>query len=125
MDTIKYFSQIELKKLFNAIEKSKFIRSNIPEGKKDKSEGNHLGYSGKLWLRDLCIFKIAYRCGLRASEVGLIKLFNYNNNLGQLYCQRLKNSNNNSIKLDDMNRGIGELSRLLNKYIKEYNIIKT
>lgn len=66
--TIKYFTQHELRRLFKAIQNS----------------------ADRHALRNLCIFRIAYRCGLRASEIGLIKLENYNKAKGERYCKRLK-----------------------------------
>jgi len=92
--TIKYFTQDELKRLFKTIQ---------------KSNDRHA-------LRNLCIFRVAYRCGLRASEVGLLKLEYYNKSKGELYCKRLKGSWNNTIALDK------ETSKVLNRYIKEYGI---
>ena len=92
--TIKYFTQNELKRLFNAI----------------KNSGDRHA------LRNLCIFRVAYRCGLRASEVGLLKLEYYNKLKGELYCKRLKGSWNNTIALDK------ETTKVLNRYIKEYGI---
>mgnify|MGYP000943703891 FL=1 len=92
--TIKYFTQDELKRLFKTIQ---------------KSNDRHA-------LRNLCIFRVAYRCGLRASEVGLLKLEYYNKLKGELYCKRLKGSWNNTIALDK------ETTKVLNRYIKEYGI---
>jgi len=92
--TIKYFTQDELKRLFKTIQ---------------NSNDRHA-------LRNLCIFRIAYRCGLRASEVGLLKLENYNKSKGELYCKRLKGSWNNTIALDK------QTIKILNQYIKEYGI---
>ncbi len=92
--TIKYFTQDELKRLFKTIQ---------------KSNDRHA-------LRNLCIFRVAYRCGLRASEVGLLKLEYYNKLKGELYCKRLKGSWNNIIALDK------ETTKVLNRYIKEYGI---
>lgn len=91
-ETIKYFTQAELKKLFKVIEQS----------------------AGKYSLRDLLIFRLAYRCGLRATEIGLITLQNYNKNTKELYCKRLKGSLSNTIRLD------AETNRIINKYIKEF-----
>lgn len=88
--TIKYLSQKELKNLFNEICNS----------------------TSKYKTRDLAIFRVAYCCGLRASEIGLINYGNYNKNTGELYCKRLKGSWNNTIRLDK------ETLRVLNKYIK-------
>lgn len=92
--TIKYFTQNELKSLFKSIENS----------------------GDRHALRNLCIFRIAYRCGLRATEVGLLKLENYNKAKGELYCRRLKGSWNNTILLDK------ETIKILNRHIKEYDI---
>ncbi|MDO9535868.1 MAG: tyrosine-type recombinase/integrase [Bacillota bacterium] len=70
MPKIKYFSQEELKKLFKVIKASK----------------------SKYSLRNFCMFRLAYRCALRSSEIGLLKLQDYNIQQGELYCQRKKNS---------------------------------
>jgi len=93
---IKYLKQKELKKLFNVIKNSNWIR--------------------KFYLRDLLIFNIAYYCWLRISELSLIKLEDYNKDNAQLYIRRLKWSNNSIIILDK------ERKLLLNKYIRIYNI---
>lgn len=92
---IKYFTQQETRRLFEAINSIK---------------GIHV-------TRDLAIFRIAYRCGLRASEIALIKLEDYNKDKGEIYCKRLKGSKNNTIRLDDKSKYI------LDKYIKENNIV--
>ena len=97
MSNIKYFTQEDLRSLFKAINKS----------------------GGKYAPRDYCIFRVAYRCALRASEVGLLKLSHYNNQQGELYCQRLKNSQNNTIRLDD------ETRKSLDKYLKGEEISDT
>jgi len=55
---IKYLTQKEVLSLFNAIENSGKLHST----------------------RDLAIFRLAYRCGLRASEISMLKLENYNIN---------------------------------------------
>lgn len=49
-EKIKYLTQVEMKKVFKVIEKDNSIHA----------------------LRNLSIFRVAYRCALRASEVGLI-----------------------------------------------------
>ncbi|EEG78376.1 tyrosine-type recombinase/integrase [Dethiobacter alkaliphilus] len=94
MQTVKYFTQDELASLFKAIKKKK----------------------SKYWLRDYCIFRVAYRCALRASEVGLLTVAEYNAQRSELYCNRLKNSQNNTIRLDD------ETKKALEKYIRDYGI---
>lgn len=91
---IKYLTQQEATKLFNAIE----------------------NYESSHSKRDLALFRVAYRCGLRASEIALIKLEDYNSSKGELYCKRLKGSNNNTIRLDSKTR------ECLDMYIKENNI---
>ncbi|MCH3964274.1 MAG: site-specific integrase [Clostridium sp.] len=96
-DRIKYFTQEEATRLFKAMEKSR----------------------SKHALRDLAIFRVAYRCGLRASEIGLIKLENYNISKGEIYCTRLKGSNNNTIRLDMKTKSI------LDKYIHRSKLSDT
>ncbi|WP_297428435.1 tyrosine-type recombinase/integrase [Clostridium sp.] len=91
---IKYLTQKETISLFNAIETSGNLHS----------------------IRDLAIFRLAYRCGLRASEISLLKLENYNAPKGEIYCKRLKGSKNNTIRLDEKTRSA------LDNYINEYNI---
>lgn len=91
---IKYLTQQEAIKLFSAIERSNTKHS----------------------LRDLVIFRIAYRCGLRVSEISLLNLNDYNLIKGELYCKRLKGSNNNTIRLDYKTKCI------LDKFISENNI---
>jgi site-specific recombinase XerD len=94
---IKYLTQNEAIALFNSIESLNSSHS----------------------LRDLAIFRLAYRCGLRASEISLLKLEDYNINKGEIYCKRLKGSNNNTIRLDEKTKHI------LNKYIKKNGISST
>lgn len=90
-EKVKFFTQIELMKLFKAIEKG----------------------DGKHKTRDLAMFRVAYRCALRASEIGMILIEDYNKNKGEIYCRRLKGSLNNTIRLDDVT------TKILNKYIRE------
>lgn len=92
-EKIKFLTQQELSRLFKTIEKS----------------------DSKHKVRDMAIFRIAYRCALRCSEVGLILLEDYNKAKGELYCRRLKGSKNNTIRLDE------NTMRALNKYIRDYN----
>ena len=92
---IKYFTQQETKRLFDAINNFKSIHT----------------------VRDLAIFRVAYRCGLRASEIALIKLQDYNMIKGEIYCKRLKGSKNNTIRFDDKTKNA------VDKYIDENNII--
>lgn len=94
---IKYLTQPETKDLFNAIKESYTSHS----------------------LRDLAIFRVAYRCGLRVSEIALIKLQDYNAIKGELYCKRLKRSNNNTLRLDSKTKAV------LDKYIADNHITST
>jgi len=91
---IKYLTQKEALSLFNSIENSGSLHST----------------------RDLAIFRLAYRCGLRVSEISLLKLQNYNMSKGEIYCWRLKGSNNNTLRLDEKTKAA------LDKYINESNI---
>lgn len=91
---IKYFTKEEAARFFKTIEFYDNIHS----------------------LRNLALFRIAYRCGLRASEIPIIRLEDYNMSKGELYCKRLKGSNNNTIRLDEKTKDILDL------YIKETNI---
>ncbi len=96
MEEIKFFTQKEIKKLFRTIEDAK--------------------EEDKYWLRNLCIFRVAYRCGLRASEIGLIMASDFNQQRGEMYCRRLKGSQNNTIRLDM------KTVKFLNRYIMENDI---
>lgn len=91
---IKYLTSNELNRLFKAI-------------KNDKS---------KYTVRNYAMFRIAYYCALRASEVGLIEPEFFNLNSKEIYCKRLKGSLNNTLKILD-----SETLRALKKYIREYN----
>lgn len=74
---INYLTQKETDRLFEAIEKS----------------------NNKFRLRDLTAFIIIYLCGLRASELKLIKLSDFNKETGDIYIRRLKGSNSNTLNL--------------------------
>jgi len=47
-------------------------------------EAPHPDTGGKLWLRDRCMLELMYAGGLRASEVGAIKINDFNETLGSL-----------------------------------------
>ena len=78
MESIKYFTQDELRRIFKVIQESK----------------------EKHRIRNYSIFRLAYYAGLRASEIGLLTFDNYNNSRSEIYCKRLKGSLNNTLKLD-------------------------
>ena len=90
---IKYFTSDELKKLFKAIKEV----SKHPE-------------------RDEAIFKVAYYCALRASEVGLLNIDDFNTNKNEIYCRGLKGSNNNTIRIVD-----SDVLRALKRHIRARN----
>lgn len=91
---IKYFTNNELKRLFRFIENS----------------------AGKNQVRDEAIFKVGYYCGLRASEIALINIDDYNTSRNELYCKRLKGNNNNTIKIIDR-----DILRALKRHIRNNN----
>ncbi|MEG0962406.1 MAG: tyrosine-type recombinase/integrase [Lachnospiraceae bacterium] len=66
--------------------------------------------------RNKAIFQIAEYCALRASEIGLLRLDNYNANTHSIYCQRLKNGSNNTLLICDAN-----LIVTMDEYIKHRN----
>lgn len=93
---VKFLNKKQLQKLFKSIENTV-----------DENE-----YA----LRDLTIFNLAYYCGLRISEIALIKRENYNKDTKEIYIKRLKGSLNSTIKLDQKRES------LLNKYIRQYGM---
>ncbi len=95
---IKFLTQKEVSKLFKTIEKSKD--------------------TNKYWLRDLTLFNIVYIGGLRASEPCLLKKEHYNPNTKEIFTTRQKGSISNTIRIGD------KKAKLINKYIREYNIKK-
>lgn len=91
---IKYFTAEELDRLFKAIKNT----------------------NNRFKIRNEAIFRIGYYCALRATEIGLIRIDDYNTSRNELYCRRLKGSNNNTIRIIDT-----DTLRALKKYIREYN----
>lgn len=92
---MKYFTQKELKKLFRTIEKDK---------------------DNPYWLRNLTMIEVGYLCALRVGEISNLTLENFNQQAGEMYCNRLKKSQSNTIRLDS------ERIKLLKRYIREYKI---
>jgi integrase len=62
--------------------------------------------------RDKLIFLVAFECGLRASEIGMINNEDFNEQRNELYCKRLKGSKNNTIRLTQ------STAKLLKKFTK-------
>jgi integrase/recombinase XerD len=62
--------------------------------------------------RDAAIFHVAYFLGLRASEVGLLVLDDYNDVAGQIYVTRLKGSISRAKRLDDKRK------KMVRRYLK-------
>ena len=88
---IKYFTNKELKSLFRAIEND----------------------DSKYAARNEAIFKIAYYCALRVSEVSLLEKDDFNNSRNELYCRRLKGSYNNTLKIID-----ADILRTLKRHLR-------
>lgn len=93
-DEIKFFTNDELKRLFKAI--------------KDSDD--------KYKVRNEAIIKVAYYCALRASEVGMIMITDFNISRNEIYCRRLKGSQNNTLRIIDK-----DILRALKRYIREYS----
>jgi integrase/recombinase XerD len=51
--------------------------------------------------RDIALFHVSYILGLRASEVGQLKIEDFDANSSQIYVRRLKGSVSGSMRLDD------------------------
>lgn len=78
--TLKFLdSRAELPRLWNAI---------------DSDASKHR-------IRNEAIFRLSEYCALRISEVSLFKIQDYNPVSHTIYCRRLKNSNNNTLKILD------------------------
>lgn len=88
---IKYLYASEKENLFNAI-------------KNDTS---------RYHIRNQAIFFLAEYAGLRASEIGLIQTSDLNMINQEIYCRRLKNSNNNTLRIIDI-----EVLHALEQYLQ-------
>lgn len=87
---IKYLDMAELPRLFNAI---------------NADQTKHK-------IRNEAIFRLAEYCALRIGEIGLINIRDYNPITHQIYCRRLKNSNDNTLKILDI-----EVIKALDNYL--------
>jgi len=63
-------------------------------------------------VRDQAIFNILYFCGLRVSELQLLRVESYSTQSHTIQCSRLKGGINNTIRLD------ATRERILRKYLK-------
>lgn len=95
MESITYYTNDELRQLFKSI-------SSL--NKRDR-------------IRDEALIKVAYYCGLRISEIGLIEITSFNNQTNELYCKRLKGSNSNTIKIQNT-----DVLRSLKRHLRNLNI---
>ena len=86
---IKFLTQEQLERLFAVIRKANNVR-------------------------DIAIFNVSYYCGLRASEVALLRYDDWMSKTNCIYIHRLKRSENISMILDSARGSI------LRKYLKEY-----
>lgn len=77
--TIKYLYSYEKEALFNAIEND----------------------ISKHCIRNKAIFTLAEYAALRSSEIGMIRMIDINLSRRELYFERLKNSNNNTLRILD------------------------
>lgn len=70
--------------------------------------------TGRNAVRNLAIFAVAKYCALRVSEIGMIRIRDYDPVRGQLYCRREKGSLNNTIRIID-----GDVRDAINAYYQE------
>ena len=79
MSTIKFLKQEEKGRLFGSV---------------DTDERRHA-------VRNRAIIYLAEYCGLRATEVCLLKMDDYDTLQSSIYCTRLKKGNDNTIRIID------------------------
>ena len=91
---LKYFSREEVARLVKACEKDK----------------------RKYARRNEALIKLSLYCGLRVSEVGLIKREDFNMSFWKIYCRRLKGSYSNTLRIVD-NHIFPRTQPALRKYI--------
>lgn len=77
--TIKYLKQEEKGRLFGSLDTDKRLHA----------------------VRNRAILYLAEYCGLRATEVCLLKIEDYDATTSSIYCTRLKQGNNNTIRIVD------------------------
>ena len=97
-EKIKYVTKQEMDNLFDAIKKT---------GHDAITPGRKLNY-----YRDRAMFHIIYYLGLRASEVGLLTLDDYDPKKKSIYVRALKKGESRTLKLDN------KRALVLDKYLK-------
>lgn len=100
---IKHFNEIELRQFQNALE--------------DYTVAMEYETSFKygIALRNEALFKVMYYCALRVSETTLLKCSSFNKLRNELYCERLKGGQSNTLQILDVST-----RKALDKHIK-YN----
>lgn len=75
--TIKFLTSMERRELYRII-------------------GNDTGTNA---IRNRAIFELGKYCALRASEIGLLRIDDYNPETGTIHCRRLKNGCSNTLRI--------------------------
>lgn len=88
--TIKFLTEAETRELYRVIDQD----------------------SGKYAIRNRAIFYLGKYCALRASEIGLLRIDDYDPDRNAIYCRRLKNGASNKLRIVDP-----QVSNALNEYI--------
>lgn len=93
-ETIKYFYEPELKRIFKVLEDRR-ITARTP-------------YARKCAIRNEAFFKIMYYCAMRVSEVTNTEVDYFNPVSKEIYCKRIKGSLNNTLRIidDDVYRSL-------------------
>ena len=78
-ENIKFLTSAELKEFYQVIDKD----------------------SGTNAVRNRAIFYLGKYCALRASEIGLLRIDDYNPERQTIFCRRLKKGNSNTLKIVD------------------------
>jgi len=100
---IKWLSQDEVGRLMNA------VVAHLP---KKANNTNRPMYDKYLHARNVALFELTYRVGLRASEVGNLTCEDYKVDQHELYIKSLKDSRSQSLYLAT------PIRKLLNKWMK-------
>lgn len=92
--TIKFLTSMERRELYRVIDND----------------------SGTNAVRNRAIFHLGKYCALRASEIGLLRIDDYNAESETIYCRRLKNGNSNTLRIVD-----SDVLEALNEYLSIRN----